>query len=216
MSHSLLGEVNTQGGRLPRRERENLRQRREILDAALRLFSEKGYHRVSMHEIAKEAEFGIGTLYKFFDNKEELYKALHMEVAEKWHPAIMQTLEQERDPLRAIVGYVALRQQLFFENIPLMRLYYAETRGAIFNIMAGLDDKILRLHEEHMEKLASVFKKGVKAKVFRVLDPFHMALALDGTINAFLFLSMKDPGRFRGEDKLSSATDIFFKGVLNN
>ncbi|RPJ04344.1 MAG: TetR/AcrR family transcriptional regulator, partial [Deltaproteobacteria bacterium] len=50
--------------KLPRREREKLRQRHEVLDVALRLFSEKGYHNVSMHEIAKEAEFAIGTLYK--------------------------------------------------------------------------------------------------------------------------------------------------------
>ncbi|HAO20045.1 MAG TPA: TetR/AcrR family transcriptional regulator, partial [Desulfobacteraceae bacterium] len=47
---------------LPRREREKLRQRREMLDAALKLFSEKGFHNVSMHEIARNAEFAIGTL----------------------------------------------------------------------------------------------------------------------------------------------------------
>ncbi|MCF8062546.1 MAG: TetR/AcrR family transcriptional regulator [Deltaproteobacteria bacterium] len=37
---------------LPRRERERLRQRREVLDAALLLFSEKGYHDVSVQAIA--------------------------------------------------------------------------------------------------------------------------------------------------------------------
>jgi len=42
-----------QGEKLSRREREKLRQRQEILDAALELFSEKGYHNVSMHEIAR-------------------------------------------------------------------------------------------------------------------------------------------------------------------
>ena len=38
---------------LPRRERQKLRQREELLVAALELFSEKGYHNVSMHEIAQ-------------------------------------------------------------------------------------------------------------------------------------------------------------------
>ena len=66
---------------LPRREREKLRQRQEMLAAALDLFSEKGYHNVSMHEVAEKAEFAIGTLYKFFRNKEDLYKALIMEKA---------------------------------------------------------------------------------------------------------------------------------------
>ena len=54
--------------KLSRREREKLRHRKEMLDAALKLFSEKGFHNVSMHEIAQKAEFAIGTLYKFFKN----------------------------------------------------------------------------------------------------------------------------------------------------
>ncbi len=56
-----MGEKN-----LSRREKEKLRQRRQMLDAALELFSEKGYHSVSMHQIAERSEFAIGTLYKFF------------------------------------------------------------------------------------------------------------------------------------------------------
>ena len=214
MSPSLLGEAYTKRENLPRRERENLRQRGEILEAALRLFSEKGYHNVSMHEIAGEAEFGIGTLYKFFRNKEELYKALIMEMAEKWHHALIQVLEQERNPLRAIKRYITVHQELFYANLPLVRLYFAETRGASFNIKAGLDQDILRLYDEGIEKLASVFEKGIKDHVFRGLDPYQMALALEGTINTFLFRIMKDPARFREGDNLSTAADIFFRGVL--
>ena len=41
--------------KMPRREREKLKQRQEMLAAALGLFSEKGYHNVSMHEIAEKA-----------------------------------------------------------------------------------------------------------------------------------------------------------------
>ncbi|MBW2592597.1 MAG: helix-turn-helix transcriptional regulator [Deltaproteobacteria bacterium] len=45
-----------------RREREKLRQRQDMLSAALGLFSEKGYHNVSMHEIAAKTAFAIGTI----------------------------------------------------------------------------------------------------------------------------------------------------------
>jgi TetR/AcrR family transcriptional regulator len=200
---------------LPRRERENLRQRAEILKAALKLFSEKGYHNVAMHEIAKEAEFGMGTLYKYFNNKEELYKALINGVAEKFHQAVVQALEQERNPLQAIKRHIALRRKLFFDDLPVVRLYFAETRGASFNVRAGLDREVLKQHDEFIEKLASVFERGVKEGVFRALPPYHMALALDGIINAFLFRMMEDPARFRKGDSLSTATDILLRGVLS-
>ncbi|MFH0826151.1 MAG: TetR/AcrR family transcriptional regulator [Pseudomonadota bacterium] len=214
MTYSLLSEFNEQADNLPRRERENMRQRGEILQAALRLFSEKGYHNVSMHHIAKEAVFGIGTLYKYFNNKEELYKSIITGVAERFHHAIMQALEQEQNPLQAVKNHIALRRLVFFDNLPVVRLYFAETGGAGMNIRAGFDRELLKQHDEFIDKLASVLERGVKEGVFRALDPFQMALALDGIINTFLFRMMEDPDRFRIHDDLSSAADIFFEGVL--
>ncbi len=208
--------ANTTPEKLPRRERENLRQRREILDAALRLFSEKGYHNVSIHEIAREAEFGIGTMYKFFANKKDLYKVLIMETAERWHNAVMRALEREKNPLRAIKRYIAVHRELFFANLPVVHLYYAETRGACFNIEAGFDKDLLRLRDERIRKVVSVFNKGIEASVFRDLDPYHMAVALHGIIDAFLFRMMEDPARFQEKDELSDAAEIFLNGVLNN
>jgi TetR/AcrR family transcriptional regulator len=214
MAFSLLDQVNGQPENLPRRERKNLQQRAEILQTALRLFSEKGYHNVSMHDIAKDAEFGMGTLYKYFNNKEELYKALINGVAEKFHHAVLQAFEEERNPLLALKRHIAVRRELFFDNLPVVRLYFAETRGAGFNIKAGFDQELLSQHNEFIEKLAAVFDRGVKENVFRTLDPYDMALALDGIINTFLFRAMKDPVRFRKGDSLSIAEDIFLEGVL--
>ena len=167
MDNLLFAEVNRDLENLPRRQREDLQHRVQILAVALRLFSEKGYHNVSVHEIAREAEFGIGTLYKFFTNKEDLYKALITEMAEKWHYALMKALEQHRNPLRAIDKYIAVHRELFRANLPVVRLYFAETRGASFNIKAGLDKDLLRRHDEVIEKLASVFARGIKKNVFQ-------------------------------------------------
>jgi TetR/AcrR family transcriptional regulator len=206
------GNVNLE--RLPRRERENLRQRGEILDTALRLFSETGYHNVSMQQIAKQAEFGVGTIYKFFANKQDLYKILIMETAEKWQRAVIQVLEQERNPFQAIKQYITVQRGLFFDNLSVVRLYYAETKGACFNIRAGFDPDLLKLRDERIKKLASVFETGIKQNVFRDLDPYHMALALHGIIDAFLFRMMEDPSRFQNRDELSDAAEIFLGGVM--
>ena len=58
-------------------------------------------------------------------------------------------------------------------------------------------------------------REGIKDHVFRGLDPYQMAVALDGTINAFSFQMMKDPARLLEQDDVSTATEIFFKGVLD-
>jgi TetR/AcrR family transcriptional regulator len=215
MNPSPLPEGNGALARLPRRERENLRQRGEILDTALKLFSEKGYHNVSMQQIAKHAEFGVGTIYKFFANKQDLYKILIMETAQKWQRAVFQALEQERDPFQAVKKYIRVQRELFFDNLPVVRLYYSETKGACFSMRPGFDQDLRKLRDERIMKLGSVFETGIKERVFRNLDPYHMSVALHGIIDAFLFRMMEDPARFRKRDELSDAADIFLGGIMN-
>ena len=55
-----------------RKEREKERRRQQIMVAAKRVFSEKGFNKATMEDIAHEAELSPGTLYLYFKNKEEL------------------------------------------------------------------------------------------------------------------------------------------------
>ena len=200
--------------KLSRREREKLRHRRQMLAAALDLFAEKGYHNVSMHEIAKRAEFAIGTLYKFFKNKEDLYKSLMMEKAEEHHRVLMGVLSEKNDVMTVIDGYIAAKARLFADNLAALRLYFAETRGASFNIKAGLDQDIRKLYDKFILRLASVLETGIREKVFREMDPYHMAVALEGLTNAFLFCWLEDPEQHPYGANIPVIRDIFLKGVL--
>jgi TetR/AcrR family fatty acid metabolism transcriptional regulator len=58
---------------LSRKEREYQTHRKEILSAAEGVFAEKGFFSSTMSEIAERAEFGTGTLYKYFKSKDDLY-----------------------------------------------------------------------------------------------------------------------------------------------
>ena len=200
--------------KLSRREREKLMHRRQMLAAALDLFSEKGFHNVSMHEIAEKAEFAIGTLYKFFKNKEDLYKALMMEKAEEHHRVLMRVLSEENDVMIVIENYIAAKTRLFADNLATLRLYFAETRGASFNIKAGLDQDIRKLYDKFIIQLASVLETGIRRKVFRKMDPYHMAVALEGLTNAFLFCWLEDPEQHPYGANVPVIRDMFLKGVM--
>lgn len=64
-----------------RRKREKAHRERTILDAALRLFVEKGFHQTSANEIAAAAEVSVGTVYFYFKNKESLLIRLTEEIS---------------------------------------------------------------------------------------------------------------------------------------
>jgi AcrR family transcriptional regulator len=200
---------------LPRREREKIRQRQDMLEAALALFSEKGYHNVSVQEIAEKAEFAVGTLYKFFRNKEDLYKALISEQADRFHEALMQALNQADtdDEISRLRRYVQAKGKLFMDNVPCIRLYFAENRGASFNIKAGLDSEIRERCELVLRRLESVFAEGMESGLFRrTAEPYHLAIALDSLCNAFLFHWLE--GRHPYPESPDIILNIFLHGLM--
>ncbi|MFZ0450430.1 MAG: TetR/AcrR family transcriptional regulator [Desulfatiglandaceae bacterium] len=202
--------------KLPRRERERLRRRKEILEAALELFSEKGFHNVSMHEIAKQAEFAIGTLYKFFQNKEDLYKAFVLDQSEKFHNALRKAIEEPEDEIERLRNYVMAKGEVFRANVSMIRLYFAESRGASFNVMAGLDAEIRERHSQFLETLASVFAGGMEKKRFKKIgEPYHLAVAIESLTSAFLFLWLEAPDRHPYPHDPDTILNILFKGLID-
>jgi AcrR family transcriptional regulator len=202
--------------KLSRKEREYRRHRQEILQAALKLFSEKGFHNVSMNEIAQKAEFSVGTMYKFFENKEDLYKALVLEQADKFHNALSRAIEEPVNEIEKIRNYVKAKGEVFSANISVIRLYFAETRGASFSVRAGLDSEIRDRYGHFLETLASVFASGMEKKRFKkIADPYYLAVAIDSLTNAFLFLWLEAPDQHPYPEDPDTILDILFKGLAD-
>lgn len=76
--------------KLSRREKEKQARELEIINAAEKVFFEKGYDGASMDEIASEAQFTKRTIYQYFINKEDLYFA----VALKWFKKLFVYFEE--------------------------------------------------------------------------------------------------------------------------
>ena len=202
--------------KLPRREREKLRQRQEMLAAALDLFSQKGYHNVSMHEIAQKAEFATGTLYKFFQNKEDIYKALLLELSDEFEDSITRAIEQPQDEVEKLRSYVRAKTEVFRRNLPFIRLFLAESRGASFNLKAGLDDELRKRYYSVLENLASIFASGIKNQRFKnIADPYYLAVALASVMDAFLLLWLDVPERHPFPEDPDAILDIFFRGLID-
>ncbi len=202
--------------KLSRRERERMARRQEILNAALELFSQKGYHNVSIHEVAEKAEFAIGTIYKFFKNKEDLYKALIMDQANRFNEAVTKAITEPEDEVEKLRNYVRAKGEVFRSNISVVRLYFAETRGAGFNIRIGIEKKIKERYQKFLYSLSAVFKRGMRRGRFqKIADPYHLAIALDSFTNAFLYLWLENPEAHPYPEDPDVILNILFKGLLH-
>jgi AcrR family transcriptional regulator len=75
---------------------EVIDKREAILRAALKLFTEKGFHGTPTSKIAQEAGVATGTLFHYFKTKEELINKLYIEIKEDLTAALSAGLEDEQ------------------------------------------------------------------------------------------------------------------------
>jgi len=133
-------------------------RRREILDAAYKVFSEKGYHNAGMADIAAEMNVGHGTIYRYFDNKLDVASSVIedlivkiSEVVTADPPEQVTTLEEYRDCLEHIgenfFGLLEdnpeLHQWLFFEALCIDESV-TEKINAAFTLFAAYTEMYLQ------------------------------------------------------------------------
>ena len=77
-----------------RRERERSVRESEIIEAAVKVFGQKGFENASVDEIALEAQFTKRTLYLYFENKEELFFAAALAGFQKLYAYLKESSEK--------------------------------------------------------------------------------------------------------------------------
>jgi AcrR family transcriptional regulator len=151
---------------LPLRERKKLRTRRALTDAALRMFTDKGFDATTLEELAEEVEVSRSTFFRFFPAKEaaaieaeaELWSAYLAALADReLSGAILSELHQTLAAAVASLDpswderFLATRRLIAAEPALLRYVehYRAQIKDQVAACLAGklhLDPEDLRLH----------------------------------------------------------------------
>lgn len=200
--------------KLTRRERNKRRNRREILEAALQEFSERGYHDTSIQDIAVRAEFAIGTIYALFGTKEDLYRELLREHAAEATEEFSKALEQGENEYEQLWNYVEAKGRLYEDKIKLARLIFTETIGTGICFKTGPNPELKSMYDLWHRRLADIFASGIRKGIFREANPLSLALALEGMTNQFLYQWSEDPEGFTYAMALAAVRGVFFRSIL--
>ncbi len=95
----MLGRMNVRSksaGLAPRRRGRPVvdDKRRRVLDAALRVFAARGYHGTAVPEVAEAAGVGTGTLYHYFEHKQQLVNEVYRDAKLRLRSALLDQLAE--------------------------------------------------------------------------------------------------------------------------
>jgi TetR/AcrR family transcriptional regulator len=202
-----------QAEKIGRKEREYLAHRDEILLAAEKVFAAKGFFPTTMSDIAKEAEFGTGTLYKYFKSKEELYFTLIDDKVEEINRLVKGELSQKTRAVERIKKVLGLQFEFFERNRDFFRIYISERSRFEWTVK---DELGKGLHEKmvvYINILAGVMRQGIEEGEFRPLNPMDLAHALVGIVNSFIFEWMISRESYPLISKVDTVLEIFLGGA---
>jgi AcrR family transcriptional regulator len=187
-----------------RKKRDAAKMRSRILEAAMKLFVTGGYDNVTMRSIAAEIEYSPGTIYLYFQNKNDIMLQLCYQGFERLL-AHQDALEKIADPLERLSAGGRYYLAFALENPELYELMFATTE--VF-MDSGPDEEAAPL------KAFRGFAKNVKAcldaGIFSPAEAETTAVALWATLHGLASLLIKGRLRFLPEESLNKVIDQAF------
>ena len=175
---------------LSKREQVREERRQQILDSALAVFSQKGFHASNVSDVAAHAGVSQGTIYWYFDSKEELFDAAITAFFTHFG-AEMMAAQQEgataTEKLRALASnmddFVVNAQQVF---------------GVFLGFWASSEDRQesaqfwIDLLHEYTKGVVTIIEDGIKEGEFREVDAealvWAVSAAYDGLAAYLMFI----------------------------
>ncbi|MFC7365730.1 MULTISPECIES: TetR/AcrR family transcriptional regulator [Bhargavaea] len=135
------------------------KRRDQMIRGAVKLFREKGFHRTTTREIAKEAGFSIGTLYEYIRTKEDVLYLVCDRIYEEVHDRLAPLAEQQ-----GTVGGLKNAIRLYIETIDAMddefTVMYQETKSLPKTALSYVLEKELEMAGLFERMLAGCSEAG--------------------------------------------------------
>ncbi len=167
------------------------KKRREILDAAMRVFAREGYHRAKMEAVADEAGIGKGTVYEYFKSKTDLFLALHDHMIAELKNFYMKELAKVTEPVVMLERFIDVAFQTFRLWEPFFLVFFDFwAEGGRGEQQDLLQTRLRDAYAESRNDIAAIIAAGVKDGSFRCDDPLltaaNILASLDGLVLQWL------------------------------
>jgi AcrR family transcriptional regulator len=157
-------------------------QTEKMLEAAGRLFGTQRFHEVRMEDIAAEADVGKGTLYRYFEDKEELYLALLGRASERFIQRLQEEVGQAAGSRRRLEALVTSIITFFDENPHLLDLI----QRAEVMPRPGAASAWQQVRNDVSQLLAQLFAEAEREGEFVIRHPELAALMLLGGLRSVI------------------------------
>ena len=190
------------------------KKRKEIMDAAISVFSKTGYHRTKIKDVADEAGVGKGTVYEYFDSKEDLFLCMCEYLYEQFLKSQALALKAVPDPeqavrtlIRSTIENAAMWTSLIYLNIDA----WSEMDRK------GEEDKLRRFMSRMFKRMTEVvsesIRRGQAEGAFKDFDADLVSHILLAALDGLMFQLLINKNMFDLPAMADTLSGVLFEGL---
>ncbi|HSL42119.1 MAG TPA: TetR/AcrR family transcriptional regulator [Anaerolineales bacterium] len=191
---------------IPLTEEEQARRRKEIFNASVHLFLEKGFNETSMREIAEAAGIGKSTLYDYFHTKDDI---------------LLSFVEDELQKLTQRVEEITERDIAALEKLRLMMFAYMDYLATNEDFFMKLSLEVQRLAQQSLEriqrrrhalqdKVRHMIEEGIREGSFRPVDSLLATRVIFNALTPAVYSTRPSGSR---QQMMEDAFTLLLKGI---
>jgi TetR/AcrR family fatty acid metabolism transcriptional regulator len=182
----------------------------QIIEAALRVFAQKGYWNSRVSDVAREAGIAAGTIYLYFSTKEDLLITLFREKMSTFVSVLWQAIAEQPDAVAKVQRLVYLHFDMLERHPALAEVVQVELRQGQKFFRGPATQEIAG----YFTLIASVLEEGVAAGVFRRDMPVKVAAKmLFGAMDQMATSWVLGKRGYRLVDTAPTVADLFLQGI---
>lgn len=202
-----------------RRKREKDQRRSAILNAARKLFFEKGFRYVTVENIARKAELSKGSIYLHFRSKEEIYTQILLNDIDKFNKKSSLIFQNGKSAAELVMDFAFIYVDFFLNDRELFRImmtFMLHTED--MNLAETVNQHIIEATNNTVKIIETILQQGIEKGEFPSdinlrLSRNAMWGLLNGIISLHLFTGKEANKEERIRSAVKASLDIFINGL---
>jgi AcrR family transcriptional regulator len=202
-----------------RRKKEKENRKNVILKAARKLFFEKGFKSVTVDSIAAKAELSKGSIYLYFESKEEIYVEILIANNIEFHKTIADIFQNESKASDLLLEFARIYVDYFLYDTELFRIFMAfMLRADQMSLTEEQNSNLMRMTNENIRIIGEILQMGYDSGEFSsVINVRQGQNAIWGMLNGIISLYLFTGAPAKRSEKIHTmvkdSLNIFIKGL---
>ena len=179
----------------------------------MNLFSERGFDRTTVDEIANQASVGKGTIYLYFENKEQIFLAIIEEGLNEFNQKLSEAISQSTDYLHGFEVMILTQFQFIETHSEFYRIFSKERLSLRLCTDDRARSRIHVIHQRMQQIMSDYIYTGMRQGYLRQGDPNEFAWAVSGIITHFAFHWIMEGGVGSLVAKKATVLELVLNGV---